>query len=62
MWEKTEGSFVETGFNNWRKALERFKYHADSDLHKETIFTMEMLREGVHVLLAKQIKSEQVTC
>ena len=32
-----KGSFIDSGFDNWKKALERFKHHAESDLHKEVI-------------------------
>ena len=30
---KQESAFIEDGFNNWKKALERFKKHETSQAH-----------------------------
>lgn len=52
--KKGEDSFIDTGFNNWKKAHERFSLHAQSGLHKEALFKVEQLKhDSVHTMLCK---------
>ena len=34
---KAEGSFISTGFSNWKDATSKFRKHQDSDCHKEAV-------------------------
>ena len=57
---KKEEAFVTTGFNNWKKAYQRFQQHIQSDLHKESILKIELLKQdSVSSLLNKQAMAEQ---
>ena len=57
---KNENAFVTSGFDNWKKAHERFTQHAQSDLHKESILKVELLKQdSVRALLDKQAMAEQ---
>ena len=44
---KADDAFSSTGFNNWKKALEKFRLHEQSDAHKEAIMKCKMLQTGV---------------
>ena len=57
---KKEDAFVTSGFDNWKKPHERFTQHVQSDLHKECILKVELLKQdSVAVLLNEQAKAEQ---
>lgn len=44
-----------SGFNNWKKVLERFNKHARSEIHKEAILKVELSKgETVHALMSKK--------
>ena len=50
-----EAMFVTEGFNNWKKAIERFERHARSGLHKEAILKVQYLKQpGIDVHLNNQ--------
>ena len=51
--KKGEDAFVDTGFDNWKKALEKFGQHSLSDLHKEAVLKIELSarQENVDSLL-----------
>ena len=50
-----EATFVTEGFNNWKKAIERFERHARSGLHKEAILKVQYLKQpGIDVHLNNQ--------
>lgn len=58
--KKGEDSFIDTGFDNWKKAHERFSQHTQSSLHREAVFKVEQLKhDSVHALLCKQAMSDQ---
>ena len=58
--KKGEDSFIDTGFDNWKKAHERFSQRAQSNLHKEAVFKTEQLKhDSVHTLLCKHALSDQ---
>ena len=60
MAKKGEDTFIEVGFDNWKKALERFAQHAQSGPHKDALLKIEVLgQESVHALLSKQAMAEQ---
>lgn len=60
MSKKGEDAFVDVGFENWKKALERFAVHARSDLHKEAVLKIELLKQGsVHTIISNKLKEEQ---
>ena len=40
--KKGDDAFVDTGFDNWKKARERFTVHALSDVHKEAVLKIEL--------------------
>jgi len=62
MAKKREDAFVHMGFDNWKKAIERFNQHTQSNIHKEAILKIELLKqESVHSLLSKQAVAEQKT-
>ena len=57
---KKEDVFVSSGFNNWKKAHERFVQHAKSDLHRESLMKVELIKtDSVSSLLNKQVMKEQ---
>ena len=39
---KLEMTFIETGFTNWKKAMEKFKDHENSSCHREAIHVSEI--------------------
>ena len=55
-----EAAFVTTGFNNWKKALQRFEQHSQSSLHKEAVLKLELLKQpDVVAQLNTQHKKDQ---
>ena len=45
-----EATFVTEGFDNWKKAIERFERHARSGLHKKAILNIQYLKKpGIDV-------------
>ncbi len=54
-------AFVDTGFDNWKKAHERFSKHAQSDLHREAVLKIELSKqESVDTLMSNQVMAEQI--
>ena len=51
-------TFVEGGFTNWKKALQRFQSHEKSSVHKEAIFKIGSISKDVNIaaLLSKEEK------
>ena len=58
---KADDAVSSTGFDNWKKALEKFRLHEQSDAHKEAITECKMLQTGVPVSsqLSSQLAKEQ---
>ena len=47
--------YVLTGFDNWKKALEKCKQHSMSDLHKQALLNIEfMQQEDIQSLITHQ--------
>jgi len=42
--------FIEGGFSNWKKALERFKSHEKSVLHRGAVSSIAMIASGANVV------------
>ena len=58
--KKGDDAFVDTGFDNWKKAREKFTVHAQSDVHKEAVLKIELLdQDSVHALITNQAMAEQ---
>ena len=52
--------FVNAGFDNWKKAHERFKQHAHSSSHRECLMKIEQMKKpGIDAQLSKQLKESQ---
>lgn len=58
---KGEDAFVDTGFDNWKKALKKFAQHSQSDLYKEAVPKIELSaqQENVYSLLNSQAMADQ---
>ena len=49
--KKGEDNFINTGFDDWKKAHERFSQHSRCNVHKEAVFKIDQLkRDSVHSL------------
>ena len=55
-------AFVENGFQNLKKAKERFRDHESSSMHAEAVLKLgaQQSSPGVDSLLNKQLDSEQL--
>lgn len=52
--------FVNAGFDNWKKAHERFKQHAYSSSHRECMMKIEQMKKpGIDAQLSIQLKQSQ---
>ena len=55
-----EPAFIRDGFNNWKKALQRFDVHQRSAGHKEAIFKFSRrVAPGINVLINTELKKLQ---
>ena len=63
LFDKTvDSAFVSVGFDNWKKAHERFKQHAQSISHREAMMKIDsMKRPGIEAQLSSQLKQSQKT-
>ena len=60
---KGEDAFIIFGFNNWKKAHERFLKQEQSGPHKEALLKIDVLKqESIHASLSKQVQTEQRLC
>ena len=58
--KKHKEAFISTGFENWKKAKERFKEHEQCQLHLEACLKLEMLkRTSVATRLSNQLRLDQ---
>lgn len=59
---KGEQAFVDIGFNNWKKAIQRFQEHEQSQAHKEAVLKVNVLQQpSVAILLNHQLEQDQTT-
>ena len=57
---KNKKAFISSGFENWKKAKERFKEHEQYQLHLEACLNLEMLkRTSVATRLSNQLRLDQ---
>ena len=57
---KAESTFTSTGFNNWKKTLEKFRLHSQCDAHQEAILKCHMIHTTpVTSQLVSAAKKEQ---
>ena len=57
-----KSAFTTEGFDNWKKAMQKFREHAESDFHKDSFYVMERLPKSVpnvSNLMFKNLASEQ---
>ena len=58
--KKGDSTFVTKGFDNWKKAKERFSAHEKTQLHKEACLKCNTIQQSsVATQLANQIVSDQ---
>ena len=58
--KNADQAFTDTGFNNWKKAYERFEQHIYSNAHKEVVMKIDLLSHpSVDVQVSTQRKKEQ---
>lgn len=59
---KKETIFIELGFSNWKKGVEKFKLHEQSMCHKEAVVKLHALKASVNVCaqLSDQKKKEMM--
>ena len=56
MTRRYETAFITEGFQNWKKATERFRRHEAAECHREAVLKLQSLRTPTTVL--KQLSSE----
>ena len=53
--KKGDDAFILAGFDNWKNALEKFKQHSTSDLHKRALLSIELMQqEDIQSLISHQ--------
>lgn len=58
--KKADGAFITKGFDNWKKAKERFQAHEQSQAHQEACFKCRAIKEpSVAAQLASQLQKDQ---
>ena len=62
MAKRTENAFTQTGFDNWKKAGEKFAAHSCSQLHREAVMKWKLGQQpGIAAVMDQSCKAEQ-TC
>ena len=57
---KAETTFTREGFNNWKKAIEKFRNHAGSNAHGEAVLKWQILQATpVSEQLNTQLRQDQ---
>ena len=56
---KADPMFIKRGFTNWRKAVEKFSAHQNSQCHKLAMMTRIHEAKPVNVQLERQIERQQ---
>jgi hypothetical protein len=58
----TDDAFTKTGFDNWKRALEKFASHSRSQLHHEAVMKWKLGQQpGIDAVMGQAGKAEQ-TC
>lgn len=62
MAKRTEDAFTQRGFDNWKRAGEKFDAHSRSQLHREAVMKWKMSQQpGIDAVMDQSCKAEQ-TC
>ena len=57
--KKGEDAFIYAGFDNWKKAVERYNQHVYSGSHREAVMKIELLKQdSIHALLCKHAMND----
>ena len=57
---KGEDAFIYAGFDNWKKAIERYNQHVYFGSHREAVMKIELLKQdSIHALLSQQAMNDQ---
>ncbi|XP_063754288.1 zinc finger MYM-type protein 1-like isoform X1 [Eleginops maclovinus] len=56
---KADGAFITTGFSNWKKALEKFHQHENSDCHAAAMTTYLHSKQPITTQLSTQLQKQQ---
>ena len=59
--KKHTSPFVDEGFSNWRKAIQRFSEHEKSEMHKESTVKLSAMNSSINIAsqLNSQLESDQ---
>ena len=59
--KRQENVFTETGFDNWKKASEKFTPHSQSNLHREAMMKWQHRKQaGIDTIMENACRSEQL--
>ena len=58
---KQSSAFVDEGFPNWRKALQRFGEHEKSEIHKEATVKLSARKSTVNITCQLSVQHESDT-
>lgn len=47
--DKQKSAFVTSGFSNWKKAIEKFKFHERSEIHRMSVEALNSVDKGINV-------------
>lgn len=57
---KAEPTFTKVGFNNWKKALQKYRSHDQCDVHRKAVLKCQMVQSTpINSLLSSQANKEQ---
>ncbi|XP_035252911.1 uncharacterized protein LOC118216024 [Anguilla anguilla] len=56
---KADSAFVKTGFQNWKKALEKFSAHKDMQCHKLAVMTRIQEPKPVNMQFSRELERQQ---
>ena len=54
---RADQAFVTTGFSNWKKAIERFKDHKHSVVHKNAVMTIVASKDPIDQQLLREVEN-----
>lgn len=55
-------AFVKVGFENWNKAIERFKSQEKTDMHRHACYALSAAKHGTNVLTALSQSKDSKNC
>ena len=60
--KKNSDAFVSTGFNNWKKALKRFRQHESCNMHTESCMKLKSLQQRSVASQLSNLKATEQKC